>query len=79
MSEQFSPRSDADRGDYYEIRLGGELDPCWAEWFDRLELIALPDGDTLLRGPIVDQAELHGVLMKIRDLGLKLLAVNRVT
>jgi len=57
--------------------VAGELDARWAEWFDRLELMVLPDGNTLLRGPLADQAELHGVLMKVRDLGLKLLAVNR--
>lgn len=65
-------------GDIYEIRLACELDARWAEWFDRLTVIAQPNGETILRGPIADQAQLHGVLMKIRDLGLKLVSVNRV-
>jgi hypothetical protein len=65
-------------GDIYEIRLASELDARWAEWFDRLAVIPQPNGETILRGPIVDQAQLHGVLMKIRDLGLKLVAVNRM-
>ena len=65
-------------GSVYEIRLACELDPRWAEWFDRWAVIPQPEGETLLRGTITDQAELHGVLMKIRDLGLKLLAVNCV-
>lgn len=59
----------------YEIRLGGRLDPRWAAWFDPMTLTA--DGTTLT-GPVTDQASLHGVLGRIRDLGLPLLAVNRI-
>lgn len=65
-------------GDLYEIRLACELDARWAEWFDRLAVIPQPNGETILRGPIVDQAHLHGLLMRIRDLGLKLVSVNRL-
>jgi hypothetical protein len=65
-------------GEVYEIQLACELDARWAEWFDQLAVIAQPNGETILRGPIVDQAQLHGVLMRIRDLGLKLVSVNRV-
>jgi hypothetical protein len=62
----------------YEIRLGGRLDPRWAAWFDGMTLTTADDGVTVLRGPMADQAALHGVLHKIRDLGLPLVAVVRL-
>ena len=62
----------------YEIRVGGRLDTRWAAWFDGLTLTHGGDGTTVLRGVVVDQAALHGVLQKVRDLGLPLLAVTRV-
>jgi hypothetical protein len=60
----------------YEIRLKGHLDPRWAAWFDGLGLTHERDGTTLLRGPVVDQAALHGLLRKVRDLGLPLVSVT---
>ena len=63
---------------HYEIRLQGELDPGWSEWFDGLTLSPPALGETVLSGPIRDQAALHGLLGKVRDLGLKLIAVNEV-
>jgi len=60
----------------YEIRLKGHLAPRWAAWFDGLTLTRERDGTTLLSGPVVDQAELHGLLQKVRDLGLPLLSVT---
>jgi len=60
----------------YEIRLQGRLDARWAAWFDGLSLSTADDGTTALRGPIADQAALHGVLQKVRDLGLPLLSVT---
>lgn len=62
----------------YAIRVQGQLGPQWAEWFDHLTITPLDNGDTLLTGPIVDQSALYGVLKKVRDLGLPLLAVNSV-
>jgi hypothetical protein len=62
----------------YEIRLKGHLDDRWAEWFEGLTITLDKDGNTLLSGPVVDQAALHGLLKKIRDLGLPLLSVNSV-
>ncbi len=62
----------------YEIRLKGHLDPRWAAWFDGLSLTTADDGTTALRGPVVDQAALHGVLQKVRDAGLPLVSVNRL-
>jgi hypothetical protein len=61
----------------YEIRVRGVLDPRWSEWFEGLRVEA--DGpDTVLSGPVLDQAALHGLLAKVRDLGLPLLSVNQV-
>ncbi len=68
-------RSDAGR---YEIRVGGHLDARWAAWFDGLTLVHASDGTTVLSGPVADQAALHGVLARIRDLGLPLVAVTRL-
>jgi hypothetical protein len=61
----------------YEIRVKGHLDSRWSVWFDGLTISNLPDGEALLSGTLADQAALHGVLMKVRDLGLPLLAVNQ--
>ena len=60
----------------YEIRIKGHLDDRWAEWFEGLTITLEEDGDTLLTGPVVDQAALHGVLKKVRDLGLPLVSVS---
>lgn len=62
----------------YEIRVRGHLDGHWSEWFDGLAIVNVEDGDALLSGEIVDQSALHGVLAKVRDLGLPLIAVSRV-
>jgi hypothetical protein len=67
--------SDAGR---YEIRIRGRLSSRWATWFDGMTLTAVSDGTTVLEGPVVDQAALHGVLHKVRDTGLPLLSVNQV-
>jgi hypothetical protein len=60
---------------YYQITLRGHLDSHWSDWFDQMAIINQDNGDVVLRGPLADQAALHGVLIKIRDLGLPLLAV----
>jgi hypothetical protein len=62
----------------YEIRVEGHLDYTWSEWFDGLEIIHEPSGETLLRGTIVDQAALYGKLARIQGLGLTLLSVNAI-
>jgi hypothetical protein len=61
----------------YQIRVKGHLRPEWTEWFDDMTLIHDIDGTTALSGPVVDQAALHGLLIKVRDLGLELIAVSR--
>jgi hypothetical protein len=62
----------------YEIRLKGHLDSRWAAWFDGLSLSNENDGTTIIGGPVVDQAALHGLLQKVRDLGLPLVSVTQV-
>lgn len=62
---------------HYDIILEGHLPPRWARQFEGMTMAALPNGDTLLAGPVADQAALHGVLARIRDLGLTLVAVAR--
>jgi len=63
-------------GKSYEIKLKGHLDENWADWFDGLTFAHENDGTTTLTGEIIDQAALHGLLKKIRDLGMPLLSVN---
>ncbi len=65
-------------GDCYSIRVLGQLDLDWSDWFDGLSMSQAPDGVTIITGPLRDQAALYGLLMKVRDLGLPLLSVNRV-
>ena len=62
----------------YEIRVQGHLDQRWSTWFDGLTISYEGEDITVLRGPLVDEAALHGVLIKVRDLALPLLAVSRV-
>jgi hypothetical protein len=62
----------------YELRIKGHLDEAWTEWFDGLVITYEDDAETILRGLLSDQAALHGLLAKVRDLGLELLAVNRI-
>jgi hypothetical protein len=63
----------------YEIRLTGHLDPRWASWFDGMSVTPDSDGTTVLSGPVADQAALHGLLGRVRDLGLPLVSVVPVT
>ena len=65
--------------DTYRFRVRGHLDDRWSDWFGGLAIHLQEDGTTLLVGPVVDQAALHGVIARIRDLGLPLLSVRRAT
>ena len=67
-----------DPGWSYQIKVEGHLNPAWSAWFEELTLVHDPDGSTVLTGRVVDQAALHGVLIKIRDLGLTLISVQRI-
>ncbi|GAA3103802.1 hypothetical protein JOF29_003543 [Kribbella aluminosa] len=62
---------------WYEIRLQGRLDPRWTEWFDGMTISTHADGTTVIHGHVADQAALHGLLQRLRDLGLPLLSVDR--
>ncbi len=64
---------------WYEIRLQGRLDPRWAAWFEGMTLTDHTDGTTVIHGLVADQAALHGLLQRLRDLGLPLLSVDRQT
>jgi hypothetical protein len=68
-----------DRPARYEIRVRGLLDSGWSGWFDGLQVTSDAPGQTLIAGPVVDQAALHGLLAKVRDLGLPLLSVRRIS
>jgi hypothetical protein len=78
MSDEFIPQTDPDQPVVYQIRIKGHLGPQWTEWFEGMAVTREENGDTLLTGPVVDQAALHGLLKKVRDLGLPLLSVIRV-
>ncbi|RME64931.1 MAG: hypothetical protein D6790_02540 [Caldilineae bacterium] len=76
MSQQHQSREDHDEPQIYEIRLAGHLDDRWAAWFDGMAITLEETGETVLSGPVRDQAALHGLLRKIRDLGLLLRSVR---
>jgi hypothetical protein len=78
MAKPRDPTTAPSQPPIYRLRVRGQLGPQWAEWFDGLIITSEADGDTLLTGPVVDQAALHGLLKRVRDLGLPLLAVNRL-
>jgi hypothetical protein len=73
-----TPGTEPDPRFIYRIRVKGHLGPRWQRWFDGMTIIPQANGETLLTGPIVDQAALHGILTRIRDLGLILVSVMDV-
>jgi hypothetical protein len=76
MSNKLNQKTDPGQPVVYQIRIKGHLDFQWTDWFDGLTITLEEDGDTLLTGPVIDQAALHGLLKKVRDLGLPLVSVN---
>ena len=78
MSNKLNPNTDPSQPTVYQIRIEGHLGPQWTDWFGGLTITLEEDGDTLLTGPVVDQAALFGLLRKVRDLGMPLLSVIRV-
>ena len=78
MSETDASTEKYDEPGLTEIRIKGHLDNRWTDWFDGLTITREDNGDTLVTGPVVDQAALHGLLRKVRDLGLPLVSVIHV-
>ena len=78
MTDRPAPTPDRSGAGGYEIRLTGHLDAHWTAWFDGLTISRESDGTTVISGSIVDQAALHGLLQRVRDLGLPLVSVHRV-
>jgi hypothetical protein len=78
MSNKPNPKTDPGQPMVYQIRIEGHLGCQWTDWFEGLTITQEDNGDTLLTGPVIDQAALHGLLKKVRDLGIPLLSVIRV-
>jgi hypothetical protein len=78
MPSRPDPQPEPEQPTIYEIRVDGHLDREWSGWFENLAVTPAEDGTTLLTGPVADQAALHGLLRKVRDLGAPLISVNRV-
>jgi hypothetical protein len=78
MSNQLNEVNKPEEPEVYEIRIQGHLGPEWKDWFEELDITLDKDGDTVITGPVIDQAALHGLLKKVRDLGMPLISVNQV-
>ncbi len=78
MANKPNAQADPNPPMVYEIRIKGHLDRQWTAWFEGMTITQTDDGETLLTGPVVDQAALYGLLRKVRDLGLPLIAVTQV-
>ncbi len=77
MPDERGPRPEPNLAVVYQLRVKGHLGPQWADWFEGFAITLEEEGDTLLTGPITDQAALYGLLRKVRDLGIPLVSVNR--
>jgi hypothetical protein len=78
MSSKIDPKTDPSQPIVYQIRIKGHLGREWTDWFEGLTITLEEDGDTLLTGSVVDQAALHGLLKKMRDLGLPLVSISPI-
>ena len=78
ISSECASAHDTDQPTVYQIRIKGHLGQRWMDWFEGLTVTLEEDGNTLLTGHVIDQSALHGILKKVRDLGMPLLSVNSV-
>ena len=78
MSDEHNSRTNTDELMVYQIKIRGHLGHEWADWFGGLVVTQVESGETLLTGPVADQPALHGLLKRVRDLGLPLISVVRV-
>ena len=78
MSNNRSSKTDSRQPRDYQIRIEGHLDQQWTDWFEGLTITLEEVGETLLTGPVIDQAALHGLLKKVRDLGMPLVSISQV-
>lgn len=77
ISKKSAVETDPNRPTVYQIRVRSHLGSAWTDWFEGLTITPEENGDTLLTGPVVDQAALYGLLKKVRDLGVPLISVNQ--
>jgi hypothetical protein len=78
MSNKLEPEANSGQPMIYQMRVKGHLGSDWTDWFEGLTIICEDNGETLLTGPVIDQAALHGLLKKVRDLGIQLVSVNPI-
>ena len=78
MTDEQLSNPNADQQTVYQFRIKGHLGQQWMNWFEGLTITLEEDGNTLLSGPVIDQSAIHGILKKIRDLGMPLLSVNAI-
>ena len=78
MSDNLDPQTNSGERLIYQIRIKGHLGDEWVDWFEGLTITLEDNGETLLTGPVIDQAALHGLLKKVRDLGMPLISVNYI-
>jgi hypothetical protein len=79
MSNKLRPQSNCSEPVVYQIRIKDHLDSQWKDWFEGMTIATDDDGTTLLSGTVADQSALYGLIRKIRDLGISLISVNRVS